>query len=336
MKVIVFEAGKQQEAPASDLAELLERDSLVIWLDITEPDDDAIQIMRDVFHFHPLAIEDTHNHRQRPKIEEYDDHLFLIINSVEVFDQPADPRKTPDLSVQHELNFHEIDLFVGRNYIVTAHKAEEKAIEQVRRRLDNVKNSTSVTVGYLLYTILDTVVDEYFPVLDMFEQEIEDLEDTILAHPKQGHLNRLFELKHMLLHFWRVVWPERDMLHTLVQPHVVNFSGKNSAEYYLRDVGDHMLWVADMINTYRDTLTTMIDLYMSSISHQLNRFVNRLTILTLVIGILTVISGFYGMNFLRTWPPFDVDWGVPLVLLLMIVGIGGLFGTVKWLNRERL
>lgn len=334
MKLTVFEAAKQRECPVSDLAELLKLDSSVIWLDITEPDAEAVKIMRDVFRFHPLAIEDTHNHRQRPKIEEYDDHLFLIINCVEVLDQPADARKTPDLTAHHDLDFREIDVFIGRNYIVTAHKVGEKAIDQIRWRLGNTMHSVPVTVGYLLYTILDTVVDDYFTVLDMFEQEIEDLEDTILAHPKQGHLNRLFELKHMLLHFWRVVWPERDMLHTLVQPHVINFSGKNSAEYYLRDVGDHMLWVADMLNTYRDTLTTMIDLYMSSISNQLNRFVNRLTMLTLVIGILTVISGFYGMNFIRTWPPFESSWGVPFVLLLMGAGIGALVGIVWWLKRE--
>jgi magnesium transporter len=171
-------------------------------------------------------------------------------------------------------------------------------------------------------------------MMDMLEDEIGQLEDRILLRPRQATLNRLFELKRMLLHLWRVIWPERDMLSVLAQPHNLIFGDPNATQYYLRDVSDHLLWVVDMIAMYRDSLSTMIDLYMSSVSNRLNRVVSRLTVLTLIIGVLTVVSGFYGMNFLQTWPPFDNPLGVPFVLTLMALGVGAVLIFTWWMNQE--
>ena len=334
MEIKVFSSGKSRKAEINEIEALLKSETEVFWVDIFESTDVEARILHDVFKFHPLAIEDTRNHRQRPKIEEYEGYLFLIINSISVIDTAdSSVQKTAD-ATYHDLNFREIDLFVGRNYVVSVHNAHENIIENAKRRLNNLGASFSITASYLLYTLLDVVVDEYFPVMDMFEEEIGSLEDTILENPDQKHLNRLFELKHMMLHMWRVVWPERDMLSTLAQPHILNFTQDNNSQYYLRDVADHLLWIADMLNTYRDTLTTVIDLYMSSVSNRLNRIVNRLTILTLVIGVLTVVSGFYGMNFTYNWPPFDSQWGVPFVLLLMLMGIGGMLLLLRRINRS--
>jgi magnesium transporter len=167
------------------------------------------------------------------------------------------------------------------------------------------------------------VVDGYFPIMDAVEEEINDLENVILERPKQESLARVFTLKRMLLHLWRVVWPERDMLNTLMQPHSLHFAGDNEAQYYLRDVSDHLFRIADMVSTFRDTLTSVIDLYMSSVSNRLNRVVNRLTVITLGFGLLAVITGFYGMNFEQTWPHFTDPGGVPYVLMLMcLVAVG--------------
>ncbi len=334
MEIKVFDKEKSRTAKIEEIETLLKSETEIFWVDIFESTDAEARILRDVFKFHPLAIEDTRNHRQRPKIEEYEGYLFLIVNSISVIgttDQSV--QKSAD-NIYHDLTFREIDLFIGRNYVVSVHNAHETIIEQAKRRFSNLGTSFSMTTSYLLYTLLDVVVDEYFPVMDMFEEEIGSLEDTILESPDQKHLNRLFELKHMMLHMWRVVWPERDMLSTLAQPHILNFTQDNNSQYYLRDVADHLLWIADMLSTYRDTLTTVIDLYMSSVSNRLNRVVNRLTILTLVIGVLTVVSGFYGMNFTYNWPPFDAPWGVPFVLLLMFVGIAGMLLLLRRINRS--
>jgi magnesium transporter len=261
MEIKVFNKNTSRKAEIEEIETLLKSETEIFWVDIFDCTDAEAGILREVFKFHPLAIEDTRNHRQRPKIEEYDGYLFLIINSISVVDTAdAAAQKTAD-ATYHDLNFREIDLFVGRNYVVSVHNAHENIIEQAKRRFSNLGASFSMTTSYMLYTLLDVVVDEYFPVMDMFEEEIGDLEDTILEKPNQQHLNRLFELKHMMLHMWRVVWPERDMLSTLAQPHILNFTQQNNSQYYLRDVADHLLWIADMlISTCRQYPTALTGL----------------------------------------------------------------------------
>jgi magnesium transporter len=289
---------------AADLPALIgAEDDSVFWVDIDGPTPDDVRTMLEVFLFHPVAVEDTRNHEQRPKIEEYPGYLFMIVNPVSM--------------VNDELDFRELDLFIGRNYIVTVHTGAESAVDEARKRLGNPSILPQISVTYMMYTMLDVVVDGYFPIMDAVEEEINDLEDVILSRPKQDALARVFTLKRMLLHLWRVVWPERDMLNTLTQPQMLRFMVDEADLFYLRDVSDHLFRIADMVNTFRDTLTSVIDLYMSSVSNRLNRVVNRLTVITLGFGVLAVITGFYGMNFELTWPRFADPRGVPFVLLLV-------------------
>ncbi len=309
MRVTLFTTQDTEQKQVTDLTALLASDNQIFWVDITGPDAEGLRVMHDIFRFHPLAIEDTRNHEQRPKVEEYAGYLFMIVNPVSMM---------PDHS---DLDFRELDIFIGHNYIVTIHAADEPVIPRVHDRLSHTALS-QMTVSYLLYLLLDEVVDGYFPIMDIIEEEISELEDSVLAYPRQQTLNRIFQLKRMLLHLWRVVWPERDILSTIAQPHILSSPDRNSAEYYLRDVSDHLFWIADMTGTFRDTLTGIIDLYMSSVSNRLNRVVNRLTIITLGTGLLAVITGFYGMNFERTWPSFNNPLGVPFVLLLIVMVIG--------------
>jgi magnesium transporter len=297
-------------------ARLAAPDDGVIWADITGPADEDVQIMRDVFHFHPLAIEDTRNARQRPKVEEYADYLFLILNPI----NKQDPL------------FCELDVFVGSNYVVTVHAAAEPVIAEVQRRLSRGSTPLTVSPSYLMYLFVDAVVDSYFPILDHMEEEIEDLGDQILANPSQDMLNRLFDLKKTLVDMWRVVWPQREIMNNL-RDHNLALIHQDQLMPYLRDISDHLMWIADMISTFRDTLTSIMDLYMSAVSNRLNTVVNRLTVFTVIIGLLTVFSGFYGMNFEHTWPPFSSVLGLPFVILLMIAVTAGLlviFRRLKW------
>jgi magnesium transporter len=297
-------------------ARLAAPDSGVIWADITGPADEDVQIMRDVFHFHPLAIEDTRNARQRPKVEEYADYLFLILNPIN----------------QQDPLFCELDVFVGSNYVVTVHAAAEPVIAEVQRRLSRGSTPLTVSPSYLMYLFIDAVVDSYFPILDHMEEEIEDLGDQILTNPSQDMLNRLFDLKKTLVDMWRVVWPQREIMNNL-RDHNLALIHQDQLMPYLRDISDHLMWIADMISTFRDTLTSIMDLYMSAVSNRLNTVVNRLTVFTVIIGLLTVFSGFYGMNFEHTWPPFSSVLGLPFVILLMIAVTAGLlviFRRLKW------
>lgn len=297
----------------------LREPSGTIWTDITGPDASEVAVLLDTFGFHPLTVEDTRNQRQRPKFEEYADYLFLILNSAQQDGQ--------------DVIFSELDVFVGRNFVVTVHAADEPVIAEARARLERLGQSPEITPGFLLYTLLDATVDTYFPLLDALEEEIETLGNRVLAHPRQHTLNRLFQLKNTLIDMWRAVWPQRELLNGLMH-HSYPFADKSAIGPYLRDVSDHLLWIADMVTTFRDTLTSVIDLYMSAVSNRLNTVVNRLTVITVMIGLLTVISGFYGMNFAQTWPPFSAEWGVPAVIALMIglvVGLLALFRRLRWL-----
>jgi magnesium transporter len=306
MEILLLTSKGSEKKSIEDIPALLgTEDDSIFWIDMQGPNAEDIAVMRDVLHFHPLAIEDTRNHEQRPKIEEYPGYLFIIVNPVSIG--------------KEELDFRELDIFVGRNYVVTVHGEAEPVVEETRKRLSHTATLPQISVSYLMYILLDIMVDGYFPIMDMIEEEINELEDVILARPRQDALTRVFTLKRMLLHLWRVVWPERDILSTLTQPHILGFADKNAAQYYLRDVSDHLFWIADMVGTFRDTLTSVIDLYMSSVSNRLNRVVNRLTVITLAFGCVAVITGFYGMNFLNTWPPFEDVRGVPFVLGLMTV-----------------
>jgi magnesium transporter len=293
-----------RQIEAQEVAATLAGGRDCLWIDVTGPGADGEALLRDVFHFHALAVEDTLNQRQRPKAEVYGDHLFLILNPVSNDGHPA---------------FRELDVFVGTNYVVTVHPEEEPVIETARRRL--AQDASTVSATGILYLLLDTVVDGYFPLLDAVGEEIDVLEDDIFAHPEPEGLRRLFALKRSLVELRRVAGPQRDMLHLLTRREVA-FLDHQEFQYHLRDVYDHLLRVTDMLDTYRDLLTGTVDLYMSAVSNRLNQVVNRLTVFTVLIGALAVITGFYGMNFQATWPPFAAPWGVPLTLLGMAAVAG--------------
>lgn len=319
MEFIWYTGTALETVDATAIPGLLSAPAGVLWADLNPHTDEGLALMQDVFSFHPLAIEDTRNARQRPKIEDYGDYLFLILNPVR--HDLAGPR------------FSELDVFVGERYVVTAHAEPEPVIDDVRRRLTRGGGTTlTISPAYIMYLLLDASVDSYFPVLDSLEETIEHFGDVILMQPDQQQLGRLFELKTQLVDMWRVVWPQREVLNNLRDHHLRTLNEETLLPY-LRDIADHLMWIADMVSTFRDTLTSLIDLYMSAVSNRLNRVVNRLTIITVLIGVLTVIGGFYGMNFERTWPPFAEPAGVPVVIVMMLmatVGLLYLFRRLDW------
>lgn len=287
----------------------------VVWVDIAKPTPAKFAELRELYHFHPLAIEDVCNHQQRPKVEEYADHLFIIIN---VLADHGD-----------RLHFHEIDIFLGRRFIVTAHEGSHRLIEEVRSRINREGIFKHVSPDYLLYVIFDTVVDAYFPMLEQIDQEIENMNEEIFLRPNAKLLKRVFHLRRILNEIIRVSVQQRE-IGIIVNRREQDLINHDVLKYYLRDVYDHLVWIIDAANSLRESLGTAMELHISGTSNRLNRVVNRLTIITITIGVLTVISGFYGMNFERTWPPFNAPWSVPFVLLLMGVVTVTLLAVMKW------
>jgi magnesium transporter len=321
MRITLFTAEGYKTCEKQDLEKYLANPEATIWVDLTDKEDEGANVLRDIFKFHPLAIEDTRNQRQRPKIEEYNGYLFMILNSV--------------ITHKEETLFHEVNAFVGNNYLVTVHSVGESTITEMETRVQRNQSTPLMSAGYLLYTLLDTVVDDYFPVLDTLSDRIETMEENVLSRPQKQLLDEMFHLRRMLSEMWRVVGHQRDMFGILMH-HQMAYNQNEALQYYMRDVYDHLIRISDTVNTFRDLLTGMVELYMSAVSNRLNIIVTRLTILTLVIGGMTVISGVYGMNFQNPntfFPPLNADWGVLGVIAMMsvVVVIGLLvYRSIKW------
>lgn len=286
-----------------------------IWVDLVHDEPEGLPLLSETFKFHPLAVEDTFNERQRPKVEEYEDHLFAILNPVQFVD--------------HELTFRELDVFLGENLIVTVHDAGETLIQDVQTRVDRqTVFRLPMSAGYIFYLLLDTIVDAYTPLLDKLDDRLDEMSETILERPKHDQITHIFSLRRSMSEMARVINQQRGMFAVLTRDDVM-FIDQQVLGYYLRDVADHLVRVNDTVNSYRDTVSSLIDLYVSSSSNRLSIVVRRLTVITIGSGVLAVITGFYGMNFESTFPPFSADWGVSFVLLMMLLAIV-IIGVVFW------
>lgn len=184
-----------QELTTLDWAQVTASQTLTYWIDMIGPAQEHIQTMHEVMKLHPLAVEDTYNQYQRGKIEEYDEQLFIIVNTL--------------THANGELGSRELDIFVGRTYLVTVHRDPEPLIDHAIQRVKTPNFRLPMSSGYLLYALLDTVIDNYFPILELLGERIEDLEDEILERPTPRILQELMALKRHLRQMWQTVWPEQ-------------------------------------------------------------------------------------------------------------------------------
>lgn len=306
-----FRDGVLHPADLADVPELLSSIAGFLWVDILGPEPDDISLMLDTLKLHPLAVDDTRNLQQRPKVEDYGDHTFIILNPVDATDSAV--------------NFRELDVFVSERLLVTVHNGAEPVVEDLVDRLSRPGGAGELTPGRVVHHLMDTIVDAYFPVLDGIIDAIEDLEDGFVADPKAGRLQEVYRIKRTLLDMQRVLSAQRDMFGVLTREDVSLFDDP-TLRFYVRDVYDHVLRLGDQVTMAREMVSTLVELYLSATSNRLNEVVNRLTVITLLIGVVTVVTGFYGMNFTHLWP-LEAEWGVPFALGVMLAsGVGLLAG----------
>lgn len=321
MNVTHYAADRIVRDPPVPLGRLLAQEDGVVWVDMTGPTDEDLKTLRDVFHFHPLAIEDTLHQRQRPKLEEYEGYYFMTLHAMHA---------TGERKAAAALD--EVDLFFGDRYLVTVHPHPLAALEEARTRLEHAPSTLRMQPDYVVYIVVDTVVDTYFPVLDRLDDFIERLEDQLFKRPTPRTLDQLFAIKRSLLHMRRVAAPLRDIF-TVLTRHDLPFV-REQTRVYFRDVYDHLLRITDMIDTHRDLLTGALDIYLSVVSNRLNEVMKVLTVITALAAPLAVISGIYGMNFTRSLPPFELRYGFPLILVVMLASVVvmlTIFRRLRWL-----
>lgn len=298
----------QKSATIKECLPYLDKET-VTWVHVQgHPPVAALRALGEAFHLHPLAMEDVLNTGQRPKIEAFDHQLFLILSLPML---QADAVET-----------RQVSLFANRHYIVSFCEGETDPFLPILKRLqDPASRLRSHGADFLLYAIIDLVIDQGFPVLENFGLKLEGLEDEVAASAGRELLDRIHIVKRELILLRRMLWPQREVVTQLLRE-----GGDFVAEdtrVYLRDCYDHAVQIMDLLETYRDMAGSMLDIYLSGASNRLNESMRMLAVIATIFMPLTLIAGIYGMNFDRSspWNMPELGWryGYPIVLLIMVI-----------------
>jgi magnesium transporter len=278
--MVIHDSGSEEMRFSCENVERLLAGDSYFWIDVDQPDEDDYTILREVFKFHPLAVEDSEKFGQRAKLDDYDDFVFIVVYGA-----------VPDAD-----RLVEVHCFYSEKFLVTVHRDDAPAFTDVRERY--VKRTRAVDdPAQLLYRIIDGLVDSFFPILADFDDRIDELENDTFLHAGDEQLQEIFRMKRLLVGMRKAITPQRDMFASLLGG-VSELPGMNEEdERYFRDIYDHLLRISDLIDTYRDLLTSSMDVYLSTVSNRLNSVMKQLTIMATVFLPLTFITGFFGQNF---------------------------------------
>jgi magnesium transporter len=292
------------------------------WIDLAAQDAESLEVLRKMFDFHPLAIEDCAHLDQRPKLEEYRDHLFLVTQGF----------TCPGTRVE-KLELHEVHAFLGVHYLVTVHADEVPAMEGAWKRVSTDKRPLERGVDFVYYLIADAIVDSNFPILDRIADELEELEDKVLENPQRRDLGRIFELKRHLVMMRKVLSPQRDTMAMLARRGDARVSERTSL--YFRDVYDHLSRINESIEANRDLLGNALDAYLSAVSNRTNEIMKYLTLLSAIFLPLSFVVGFFGENF-EDLPGFP-DWMHSRVLMhgMLVVCLATPVAMLLWFRHKR-
>ena len=286
------------------------------WIDLEDPTPKEAGILEDPFHFHPLAIEDCLSDVHHPKVDDYDAYAFLIVHGIR-FDVPSDQFIT-----------RELDVFLGPDYLITHHKGPMRSIAAARELCGkNLLAAMPRGVDFLLHQILDQLFEHYFPTLDAIEDKIQLVQVEVFENPTRATLDRVFALKRDVLHMRRICTPQREIIHRLSRGEFKVISPK--AAIYFRDIFDNLYRIVDASYAYQDMSQGTLDAYLSAVNNRLNETMKRLTVIGALLAPLTVITGFYGMNFAHM-PELNWRYGYVYVLSVMVaVSLGLLYWFKK-------
>ena len=328
MEIFLYSEGAdrvEEGIALEQLPELLRDEKALFWLDMAQPTAEDENVLLNVFHFHPLTVEDCRENRHYPKIEEFPGYLYFIVHGVRA-DTSSD-----------RFNTIELDGFLGPNYVITYHHDEFRSINAVKQLIRTSPVACRRGPGHLLHQILDRIVDFYSPVLDDFDNRIDELEAKIFTgrHPNNEMLSDIMNIKRSVLRLRRISVKQLDILHRISRGEF-DLIAPSLLPFY-RDIYDHLVRVTDLAESYRDLITGLLDAHLSVVSNRLNEVMKVLTIFSAIMLPLTFIVGVYGMNFdfmpeLRSRYGYFVVWGVMIVvasgMLLFFWNKGWLGGKV--------
>jgi len=324
IRIIDYDEARLQEKEAKTIEECFPFKDLptVTWVNIDGLHD--IEVMEKIgkhFGLHPLVLEDILNTDQRPKIEDFDDYIFVVLKML-YFDED-----------QEEVRAEQISIILGSNFVLSFQERVGDIFNPLRERIRNAKGRVrKMGPDYLAYALMDAIVDNYFTVLEKLGEKIEGMEEELVTNPTPETLQTIHNLKREMILLRKSVWPLREVVSRLERGESKLI--KDSTGIYLRDVYDHTIQVIDTIETFRDMLSGMLDIYLSSISNRMNQVMKVLTIIATIFIPLTFVAGIYGMNF-EYMPELKWHWFYPWAFWLVMIGVAGVmlvyFRRKKWL-----
>lgn len=311
---VVYQNGtKLRDIPVAEISDYVIRPDCFVWVALRDPAPEELEEMQREFGLHELAVEDARHGHERPKIEEYGDSLFVVMNLVEM--------------VQGDLHVGEVDVFAGKNYILSVRSRSQQTFLGVRDRCEREPHLLKQGAGFVLYALMDAVVDRYFPVLDSLESELEIIEERIFSKGSaRANIERLYELKRKVTDLKHVVAPLMEAagkLHGGRAPPVC----ANSQEYF-RDVHDHLNQINASIDVIRETIGMAIQVTLSMVAMEQNEVNKRLAAWAGIFAVATAFAGLWGMNF-KVMPELEWEYGYPLALLIIAATCGFLYSRFK-------
>jgi len=300
---VAYQGGhKLADISKEDISEYVKRPECFVWVALKDPGEEELREMAEEFNLHPLAVEDAHTGHQRPKIEEYGNSLFCVLQVVELRGD-EDPRVA------------EIDVFVGRNYVLSVRKGTEHGFAAIRARSESEPELLKYGSGFVLYALIDNVVDRYFPVVDALEEEQEKIEARIFSGgDTRANIEALYTLKHKAMVLRHAVEPLLEDVHKLLGGRVPQVC--SGTQEYFRDVYDHLMRISQQLDGLRDMVITAMQVNLSMISLNETVVTKQLASYAALLAIPTLIAGIYGMNF-KVMPELEWAWGYPASVAAM-------------------
>jgi len=293
-----------EDCATADISELRETEGNIVWADVSDPTSKDFEELAEEFGFHYLSIEDCRNIHQRPKVEEYTGYYFIVLYEAEL------------IGSTDRLELRELNIFLGKNYLVTVHSRPIRAVDTARRLWHEWTDRAEQGSGLLAYLLIDAIVDDYLPLLDLISDRMDDLEDSIFGEWRAEAIQDIFTIKKKLLFLRRSITPLRDVFNTMLRREQPIFP--RETHIYFQDVFDHLIRVADTIDSLRDMLSSTMDAYLSVSGNRMNKIMKRLTSISTILMSMTLIAGIYGMNFLLM-PEVRWRYGYVYALLSMVV-----------------
>jgi magnesium transporter len=323
ISVIDYSIAKYDEREIKKIEDCfdLKRKPSISWINVDGlHETDIIEKLGKCFDIHPLVLEDIVNTDQRPKMEDYEKYIFFVLKMLYV------EEKT------NEIYSEQVSLILGKNYVISFQEAIGDVFDSVRGRIRDSKGRIrKMGTDYLAYALIDAIVDNYYVILEKIGEKIENMQEDIIKNPNPDTLQHIYKLKRDMIYLRKSVWPLREVINGLLREES-NLIRKGT-HIYLRDLYDHTIQVIDTIETYRDMISGMLDIYMSSVSNKMNEVMKVLTIFAAIFIPLTFIAGVYGMNF-HHMPELEIAWAYPAVWIV-IIGVAvlllGYFKHKKWI-----